>query len=53
MNGNTQTEHNNTYKTILKENNELNKITKSDLEKLAISSSNKDNEVSKLRSDIK
>jgi len=53
VNGNIQTEHNNTYQTILKENNEFNKTTKSDLEKLAITSNLKDNEVSKLRSDIK
>ncbi|CAI6349374.1 unnamed protein product [Macrosiphum euphorbiae] len=53
VNGNIRTEHNNTYQTILKENNEFNKVTKSDLEKLAITSSLKDNEVSKLRSDIK
>jgi len=54
VNGNVQTEeHNNTYQAILKENNEFNKITKSDLDKLAVTSNLRDNEVSKLRSDIK
>ncbi|XP_022159990.1 uncharacterized protein LOC111026252 isoform X2 [Myzus persicae] len=53
VNGNIRTEHHNTFKTLLKENNEFNKITKSDLDKLAINSCLKDNEVSKLRSDIK
>jgi len=47
------TEQNSTYKTVLNEKNEFNKITESDLDKLAITSSLKDNEVSKLRSDIK
>lgn len=53
MNGNIRTEQHNTYQTVLKENNEFNKITKSDLDKLAITSNLKDNEISKLRSDIK
>lgn len=53
VNGNIPTEQHKTYKTVLKENDELNKITKSDLNKLAITSTFKDKEVSKLRSDIK
>ncbi|KAL5244688.1 hypothetical protein ACI65C_012098 [Semiaphis heraclei] len=53
VNGNIRTEQHNTYQTVLKENNEFNKITKSDLDKLAITSNLKDNEISKLRSDIK
>jgi len=53
VNGNIRHEQHNTFKTILKENNEFNKITKSDLDKLAINSCLKNNEVSKLRSDIK
>ncbi|XP_060838606.1 uveal autoantigen with coiled-coil domains and ankyrin repeats protein-like isoform X1 [Rhopalosiphum padi] len=52
-NENIPTEQHNTYKTVLKENNKFNKITKSHLDKLAITSTFKDNEVSKLRSDIK
>lgn len=53
MNGNIPIEQHNTYKSVLKENKELNKITKSDLDKLVITSTFKDKEVSKLRSDIK
>lgn len=53
MNGNIRTEQHNAYQSILKENSEFNKITKSDLDKLAITSNLKDNEISKLRSDIK
>ncbi|XP_025202636.1 uncharacterized protein LOC112599779 isoform X2 [Melanaphis sacchari] len=53
VNGNISIEQHNTYKTVRKENNEFNKITKSDLDKLAIANAFKNNEVSKLISDIK
>jgi len=53
VNRNIQTEQHNTYQSVLKENNEFNKVTKSELDKLAITSNLKDNEISKLRSDIK
>lgn len=53
VNGNIQSEQHNTYKSVLKENNELNKISKPDLDKLTITSTFKDKEVTKLRSDIK
>lgn len=53
MNDNIPSEQHNTYKSVLKENNELNKISKPDLDKLAITSTFKNKEVTKLRSDIK